>query len=207
MGLFDAIYGTAIYGSSNYGVITKRIASSSMINVRSTVTLSSVSVISYNEFGDIMEEGWDEIIETPEFEKEVTYRKFSFYRDNMTGDLDRSTYTDYTIFAEVQPVETNDNVVRTGQLQLGDAIIFIPSKIDRNSSGGVINPYLRPTIRDEIVFFGIRYIIQSITSERIGQFEIFSECKCKRMDNLNPTLSYNTNYTARDGDIPGRGFS
>jgi len=172
-----------------------------------TQTITSTLVVSYEDYSDLMEEGWDEIIEVPEFEKTITYRRFDLDEDNMTGDIDRSMYTDYTIYAEVQPTEIDDKLEKSGTLSIGDAEVFLPAKIIHNTSGDIIDSPFRPQLDDEVIWKGIRYRIWKITFERIGRIEIFADCLCKRLDNVNPTRAWNDRYDAPDGQVPGKGWS
>ena len=163
-----------------------------------TKTLKSNMIISFDDLGSIMEEGWDENIELPEFEKSLSYRRYDLADnyDNNTGDIDKRTYVDYPVYGEVQPVEILDKVVKSGKLQIGDAIIFLPARI-RHTDG----VEFRPQLNDTILWKGIRYRIDKMTYERIGQFEIYVGCSCKKVSNYNPAEVWNDNYDT------GRGWS
>jgi len=171
-----------------------------------TKFLTSNAVISYEDLSEVMEEGWDELIELPEFEKVVGYKKYNEDTDNITGDRDKSSYNEYSINAEIQPLEITDREVKSGQLQVGDAIGFMPAKIDRTTDDTSVN--IRPKINDEITWKGIRYIIRKIIFERIGRIEIFAECELKRIGNENPTTIWNDNYERKytSPTRPGKGW-
>jgi hypothetical protein len=156
------------------------------------------------DLSEVYDDGWDEIAEEPEFEKEITYRRFDYNYDNMTGDIDKSTYIDTQIYAEVQPLEITDKVVKTGEMREGDAEIFMPARITHDITGTHIAASFRPQIDDEIVFRGIRYKIGKITFERIGQHEIFADCMCTRLSNENPSQTWNDSYSQKYTK-PGRG--
>jgi len=112
-----------------YNVEEEGITSDAWISIEYTNTLVSTSVISYEDFGGIMDEGWDEIIDVPEFEKTITYRRFNLDYDNMTGDIDKTSYDDYSIYGEVQLLDIEDKIVKSGELKSGDAEIFIQQKL------------------------------------------------------------------------------
>lgn len=119
--------------------------------------------------------------ELPEFQQEVTYRRFVFKQDPLTGDLDASTYTDYTIYATVDILETEKQLTQAGELQTGDAEIWLPARIRRNSDGTTITNEFRPQINDWIVFNNITYRIDSLSFNVLGQTETFAKATARKM--------------------------
>ncbi len=180
--------------------VTKTILSDSYIKVTADVqTLTSFAAISFRDFGEIMDDAFDENLEIEEFGKTVTYRKYDVDWDNMTGDLDESSYTEHSITAEVQPQTIEDKYVKSGELEVGDAVIFLPARITSTK--------FKPKMGDHVIWKNIVYIIDDIQVERIGSNEIFYECFGKRKTNKNPSSAWNTKYKAYSSDVRlGRGF-
>lgn len=173
-----------------------------------TKTIESTMIVSYADFGEIMDDGWDEVAEVPEFEKAITYRRYDFDEDNMTGDIDKDSYEDYQIYAEIQPFEMEDKQVKSGKLKIGDANIFFPARINIDIHGSAIEEF-RPQKYDEVIWKGVSYKIDKIIFERIGRLEIFADCIGKKLSSANPEVTWNDNYEKAfiSDSKPGRGWS
>ena len=159
-----------------------------------TNTLASITVIAIPSDAEEFDMAWDDIAEEPEFTKVATYRRYNFYEDNNTGDRDRSEYTDYTIYCEVQIVEDMNKITKVGEPGIGDAVIFMPARLTTEYDGTAITNSFRPQIDDEIIRRGKTYIIKKLTFERVGQHEIFAECECRLVGSDNPAGVWNANY-------------
>jgi len=146
-----------------------------------TETIASDSVVSYPNQAGIDNEAWKELVGEWVFKKTITYRRYDLDDDNITGDQDRSSYTDYTIYAEVQFQEVGDKLVKMGQLEEGDAEVFIPVPVYKDTSGDAITESFRPHTHDDILYEGYTWRINKITFERSGTIEIFADCQCKRI--------------------------
>lgn len=72
---------------------------------------------------------YSETIEQWEFIKPVTYRRYSFWEDNMTGDLQKDDYVDYEINGEVQTEYIGHEIARAGEQVFGDAMLYIPREV------------------------------------------------------------------------------
>jgi len=119
--------------------------------------------------------------ELPEFQQEVTYRRFVFTEDPMTGDKIKDNYTDYTIYATVDILETSHSLVEAGKLQIGDAEIHVPSRIRRKSDGTFIENEFRPQIGDYVIFNNITYRLDVLSFNILGQTEMFVKAHGQRM--------------------------
>lgn len=130
--------------------------------------------------------------ELPEFQQEVTYRRFVFKEDPITGDLDTSNYTDYTIYATVDILETENKLGESGELQLGDAEIHLPSRIRRNSNGTTITNEFRPQINDWVIFNDVTYRIDVLSFNIMGETETFAKAYARRMEDSSTVLDVTT---------------
>lgn len=119
--------------------------------------------------------------ELPEFQQEVTYRRFVFAQNPITGDLDSSTFTDYTIYATVDVLKTDHQLVEAGELQLGDAEIYLPSRIRRKTDGTFIENEFRPQINDFVIWNGVTYRIDVLSFNIMGQTETFAKAFGRKM--------------------------
>ena len=171
-----------------------------------SVTLASDCVISLPDMGEIMLDAWKEISDADEFKKQITYRRIYIDDDNITGDLDESDYDDYTIYAEIQPVDREHRLVKTGELQVGDAELFLPSRINIEVDDTVITEF-RAQINDMVCWNSTWYVIKRLLPERVGPQEIFLSCYCKKRDNVGPTTAWNDNYDEYQDSIGGGGWS
>jgi hypothetical protein len=138
-------------------------------------------VISIPYIAGEMVDLFNEFESLPEFQQVVTYRCFTNTYDPMTGDVDTSVYKDYSIYATVDLLETEHKLVEAGELNEGDAIVFVPSLITKKTDGTVAIPQVRPKAHDFIVFNNITYRVESLTFPMIGDTEIFAKLYCQRM--------------------------
>ena len=93
------------------------------------------------------------------------YRSYNKHVNNITGDLELDSYTDYPIFCEIQIQSENDQLIKLGHLKVGDAEGFFKGRYDSDADGNTIRPALIPKIRDEILFNNKWYRIKNITPE------------------------------------------
>jgi len=165
----------------------------------SSVTYTSLTVPSYpyttGEWLSLQKEFSDNY----DFKQSVTYRRYHLTTDNITGDFDWSSYTDYTIYADVQVAITEDPLVEAGMLAVGDAIIYLPTRIQRYTTGTIISNEFRPQIQDEIIQAGVTWKIDKIDVERFGSTEIYMKCYAKRRSSTQPESVWNSNYATNRG--------
>lgn len=185
MPLVSALYGTAIYGTSFYGRIFQGINSNSIINTRTTLTINSSSNIVLPKGADLFDCAYSETLNEWEFSKKVTYRRYQFTEDNMTGDLDKSDYTDYDIYAEVQTLGTYRDMSKTGEVEIGDVVLYTHREIKYDRDGNIIDNPFRPQLHDEFEEDGFWYRIDKIYPYYVGESELAFECFSKRIDNEN----------------------
>ena len=159
-----------------------------------TTTITSKSVVSYNEMLKVADDVREEMFNQPEFKALILYRKFDFHNDNLVGDLNRATYNDYYIYAIVNILLVDDRIVNMGEALAGDCEVFLKPYIDYDYEGNKIEIGIVPEINDEIVFNNIRYRIKLIRPERIGTTITYIDCLCSRLENNNPTTNWNENY-------------
>lgn len=153
-----------------------------------------------------MLDAYKEFTDTPEFQQSVTYRRFVFSQNPITGDLDLTVYADYAIYATVDIMNLEHSLVEAGELEEGDAEVFLPPRIRTLTSGTLISPEFRPQINDYIIFSNVTYRIQKITFETIGTTEVFARASCKRLQSTNPVSDFNANYDTSDYNVGG-GYS
>jgi hypothetical protein len=157
--------------------------------------LNSVSVISIPSIGGLFHNGFTEIMNIPEFRKKIVYRRVDLDYDNITGDLDKSSYTDYQIIASIYIMDITYKKTMSGELQVADGEMFIPARINRDIDNDVIYPEFRPNIDDNIFWLGIWYKISEIEFNKIGFSEVYCTCKLKKINNTLPDFKWNKHYT------------
>jgi len=156
---------------------------------------SSSMIVSSEPDADVIKDTSTEVFGVGAFREPVIYRRFYLDTDNITGSIDKSEYFEIDIYAEVQVVEEQNKDGKMSELVVGDAVIFLPSKIDTSSLIGIydvgiydfslydfIEGFFRPQINDEIVENQVTYRIQRIVPQRVGADEIYLQCFCKRLD-------------------------
>ena len=137
----------------------------------------------------------NEFFDTDEFRQVVTYRRFVFGQNPMTGDIDKDNYTDYTIYADVQIVGRDNKLVEAGELEVGDAEIFLPSRIKWDNTKTLIDYEFRPQLYDNIIHRGVTYRIQRLEIPLMGDTESFIKAISKRVSSTQPTTIWNPNYS------------
>ena len=76
-------------------------------------------------------------------------------------------------------------MIKSGELQVGDATLFIPRELKDLRTGSMISNTFRPQLHDEFKEDGIWYKILSIQSQYIGESEVAFECESRRIGNDN----------------------
>jgi hypothetical protein len=116
------------------------------------------------------------------FKRKITYRRYSFDLDNMTGDLIKTDYYDYEIVAELQPGNLLYSLSSVGQIINETAYLYIQREINNYEQ----LPYrFRPQLNDEVMCDNIWYRINTINAKIIGESEVGFECELKRIKNEN----------------------
>ena len=171
-----------------------------------TATITSGMQISVPYLAGELLDVFKEFEQQPEFQQKLTYRRFVFGQQPITGDVDTTTYTDYTIYgtADIQTVDSN--LVQAGLLQSGDAVVFLPPRIRTKTDGTLISPEFRPQTQDYILYDNVTYRIENLTFERIGESELFVKILGKRLQNTNPVVDWNSSYDTTKYKVGG-GYS
>lgn len=169
-------------------------------------TISGKVVVSLPGLAGIEKQQFDEYFKSSDYRKAITYRRYHLDDDNLTGDVDRDTYTDYSIYALVFPAEIENKLVRMGYLQVGDAEIWLKARIRTDINGDNITEF-RPQIDDEVIFNNYTYRIKNILPQYSGEYEISFKCMCTRKGNDNPDVAWNSNYTEPQYNDDGSGWS
>lgn len=133
-----------------------------------------------------------------DFRQVVTYRRYHLTTDNITGDFDWSSYTEYNIYADVQIAETANPLVEAGMLDVGDAVVFLPTRIEKNYLGTRIVEF-RPQIQDEITLRGVTWKVDKLEIKTFGATETYLKCYCKRRKSVEPEVKWNDNYAGNKG--------
>jgi len=171
-----------------------------------STTITSDAVISLPDMSEIMIDAWSEISSAEEFQKQIIYKRINMDEDNITGDLDESNNAEYDIYAEVQSLNKEHKLVKIGEMQVGDAEVFLPARIDIEVDETAITEF-RPQLNDMIQWNSTWYVIKKILPERVGAIEIYLTCLCKKIDNIGPTTAWNNNYDEYEDSIGGGGWS
>jgi hypothetical protein len=158
-------------------------------------SLFSISVISIPDIGGLFHNEFNNIINIPEFKKRIVYRRFNIDYDNITGDIDKSSYTDYQIYGSLYIMNITFKHGHAGDLQTADGEMFLPARISRDVDGENINYEFRPSIDDSIFWMGCWYRITNIEFNKIGNTEVFCTCKLKKTNNTFPDFKWNREYT------------
>ena len=172
-----------------------------------TVTITSDAVISFRGVAAEFDEACEEIFNEEVFQKAMTYRRIHRDEDNMTGDADIDDYTEYDILGELQLQERSDKLVKVGELNVGDAEVFLPARITHTSNGNMLPDSFRPQVGDRIFRKNKWYRIKTVQFERINNREIYVACWCTQMENKNPPVGWNTNYDKYEDNVGGGGWS
>ena len=124
---------------------------------------------------------YKEFASDPTFQQSVTYRNFTESHNPITGDLDKGVYTDYTIYVTLDLLDTENKLVQAGELQEGDAIVWMSSRISVETDGTEVSPQVKPKPRDFIIFNDITYRIAGLDFPIMGDTETFAKLTCQRM--------------------------
>ena len=156
--------------------------------------LTSGSVISIPNLGGMYHNGFREIMSVPEFRKHIVYRKFDLNYDNVTGDIDKTSYEDYSIIAALYITDITFRKTHAGELQTADGELFLPARVNKDTDDENISPEFRPSIDDNIYWMGVWYNIINIEFFKIGSTEVYCVCKLKKFDNTYPDFKWNKEY-------------
>lgn len=148
-----------------------------------TQTIKSDSVVSYPAGGDIYKDAFIEILNTDEFKSLITYYSYNLDTDNLSGDIDRTSYSEYSLYAIIDLAKSYDKSVKLGMLEIGDCELFLPSVVTVDSSGTAIS--FQPKEHDEFIWNGIRFALKERSPEYIADSSIHTAWICKRIDNSN----------------------
>jgi hypothetical protein len=172
-----------------------------------THTIKSNTTIAYNEILDYAKQNVDIAFSLPETQTTIVYRNFNLNNDNLVGDLNKSSFSDYEVDAIVVPILLDDRILQQGEIKPGDVELFIKPYIDFESDGTIIEEPFTPKIDDEFVFNNIRYRLKLIRAERIGNTKLYIDCLCSRIENDMPDVEWNENYrTPIEGSRRGSGW-
>jgi len=172
-----------------------------------STTIKSNTTICYDNILEVSRQARDEMFEFAETKSNITYRRFNLNTGNLTGDFDKSLYTDYSIDVIVTILLMDDRIVQMGEMKPGDCELFIKPYINGESDGTIIEEPFQPQIDDEFWFQGIRFRIKLLRPERIGNTKVFLDCLCSRLENTNPEVEWNDNYrTPIEGSRRGSGW-
>ncbi len=144
-------------------------------------TLTSDSVIVVPNGADLYDNAYDETLEEWAVQKEITYRRFDIDEDNLTGDIDKSSYTDVSIYGQVDTTRDKRQMTKHGYLKIEDAWLFLPTEIRWDRDNVKIPIPFRPQIDDIIIEDGVRFRIITIQPHYIGESELSLECGLRRL--------------------------
>lgn len=145
---------------------------SSTIISNSKISVPGISA----SFGNISYGGF----KFADFKKKITYKYYKLNTGNLLGDFDRSNYVEVIINGEIRPVDKNHLLVRMGELDMGDAELFLPARIRQDVDGNTIEE-IRPKINDEVSFYGETWRIKTVSFEYAGSIEISCYCLAGRL--------------------------
>lgn len=135
-----------------------------------------------------------EYMTTPEFQQTLTYRHFTISKSPISGDLNLTTYSDYTIYGTVDIENTEKNLTLAGELRTSDVVIWLPARLSETTSGIAISPQVRPTINDYVIHDGVTYRIAKIVFYIMGTDEMFAKIFGMRLSSSNPPIDWNPSY-------------
>jgi hypothetical protein len=156
--------------------------------------LTSNSVISIPNVGGLFHTEFSNALNIPEFKKKIIYRRFSLDYDNVTGDINKDSYTDYQIYSSLYIMNITFKHGHVGDLETADGEMFLPARISRDIDGDNINHEFRASIDDSIYWLGCWYRITNIEFQKIGNTEVYCICKLKKTNNTFPDFKWNKEY-------------
>ena len=157
-------------------------------------TINSKTHVVYSDILDIANQGVEEMFNLPENQVLVTYRHYNQNNDNISGDLLRTDYTEYQLYAIVLVALIDDRIVQAGELLPGDVELFIRPYISFEYDGTEIEEPFEPKVDDEILYNNQRYRLKLIRYERIENTKLVVDCLCSRLNNAMPDKEWNKNY-------------
>ena len=126
-----------------------------------STTITGNSVIVYDKSRNLYQQSINSSFNQFAFKKHITYRRYVFGEDNLSGDKDFRDYNDYEIYAELQFEGESKAVVNQGYLVQSFGYLYLPAMIKQTRDGTVI-PSFRPQIKDEFQFNGEWYVIENM---------------------------------------------
>ncbi len=123
-----------------------------------------------------------EFEDAPDFRQSVKYQQVSIANDPITGDFIK-TFTDYFIYLDVQPMEVDHKLVKAGEMEVGDAEIYLPALIKKDIYGNSLGLGFEPKIEDKITLGNYTYKIVKVLFPRFGETNMFCKCFAKRLEN------------------------
>lgn len=158
-----AEFGIAEFGSAEFG---------SYFN---TQIITSKTTLVYNRGLESYKNSFDILYNQFSFKKHITYRRYVFGEDNLSGDKDYRDYNDYNIVVEMQFEGETRDVTESGYVVSNFGVLFLPAIIKEERDGTPI-PSFRPQIKDEFYFDGDWYIIQNIQPAQFVTNTLGMEC-------------------------------
>ncbi|NCD07007.1 MAG: hypothetical protein EOL97_12890 [Spirochaetia bacterium] len=158
------------------------------------ITLTSDTMVVYNNLLLNAKQASDVMFEMAELKTNIIYRRMKLNTGNLSGDMDKRHYTDYSIDTIVTLLLIDDRNVQSGEFKPGDCELQIKPYINKESDGTIITEPFEPQIDDEFWFQGIRFRIKLIRPEIIGETKVYLDCLCSRLENDNPQTEWNENY-------------
>ena len=138
-------------------------------------TITSETFIVYNNSLEKYKKGFDILHNQFALKKNITYRRYVFGEDNLSGDKDYADYNDYEITAEIQFEGETKDVGVAGYVISNFGIVYLPAIISDTRDGTGI-PSFRQQIKDEIYFDGEWYVINNITPNQFTTNAFGMEC-------------------------------
>lgn len=147
-----------------------------------SLTITSQTNIVYNKSLDLYEKGFDIVRNQYALKKSITYRRYVFGENNLSGDKSFADYNDYEIDAELQFEGKTKNVTDAGYVISDFGTIYIPGIISVERDGTPI-PSFRPQIKDEFKFDNKWYVINNMTPVQFVTHAFGMECLFRLISN------------------------
>jgi len=145
--------------------------------------------------GEVLDLFYD-YLTTPEFQQTLTYRNFTEANNPVTGDLDKTTYTDYTIYGTIDISNIKKDLGEAGEMRSSTAEIWLKARLNAEVDGTEIDPQIRPTINDYVIYSGVTYRISRIIFYLLGTNEMYAKVIALRLSSVNPTVDWNSSYNS-----------
>ena len=114
-----------------------------------STTITSNCTIEYSNTLKVAQQATDAMFNLPETKTLITYRKFNLTTTNLAGDLNKQTYTDYSIYVIVKMLLMDDRIIQQGEMLPGDCELFIRPYINHEYDGTIIDEPFEPQLDDE----------------------------------------------------------